>query len=439
MPRRPLWVIVWLARVVSAIFYRVERAGESVPDGPVRLVVNHPNALLDPAVVWTTAGRDVRVLAKSTLFRRHIMSPLVRRSGAIPVYRRMDEGVDPARNVETFSAVADALSSGGCVCVFPEGVTHAKGKLEPLRTGAARMALDAEARGVCVAIVPVGLNFERRTTFRSRVTIVYGKPFFSGDLVELAREDPAAAVRALTDRIAGALRRLVIEADPGTDAALVERVDRLYTTARSASRNPLDRVQRRRVIAVGMERLRAEDPDRYAALRARLAAYDARRRRFGLRDRDLDWRVSWWASLRFAARETLLGLVLLPLAALGIVVFAVPYLLTGAIARRFAEDLSTHASVEAGGGALIYGLWVSILAVATGTWLDWPLGIAVLLALPFFAFAALAAFEREAAVFRIVQSWLAVARASTVARRRLAQQRADLADVLDEVYEWLMR
>src|SRR5512139_1264168 len=113
MTARPSRVILWLARVVSHVFYRVERAGGHVPDGPVLLVVNHPNALLDAAILWTTAGRDVRFLAKSTLFRRHIMAPLVRRSGAIPVYRRIDEGVDTSRNVETFAAVADALDSGG--------------------------------------------------------------------------------------------------------------------------------------------------------------------------------------------------------------------------------------------------------------------------------------------------------------------------------------
>lgn len=429
----------WLARLVSLVFYRIERAGEAVPDGPVLLVGNHPNALLDPAVVWTTAGRDVRFLAKSTLFRRHLMSPIVRRSGAIPVYRRMDrdEGADPSRNVETFAAVAHALAAGDCVGVFPEGLTHEKGGLQPLRTGVARMALDALARGVTVAIVPVGLNFERRATFRSRVTVLYGRPFTADDLADLARQDPPAAVGALTQRIARALRHLVIEADPRSDARLVARIDRLYTAARRASRDPADRVQRRRVIASGIERLRSDDPERYAALRARIDAYDARRRRFGLRDRDLDWTVSRRASLRFALRELLLGLALVPLAALGILLFAVPYYVTGFVARRFAEDLSTHASVEAGGGAVIYGLWVALAAAAVAHVTNWKAGLLTFLLLPPLAFAALVAVERETAVLKTVQSWLAVTRASETARRRLARQREDIADVLEAVYDWL--
>jgi hypothetical protein len=301
------------------------------------------------------------------------------------------------------------------------------------------MALDGLGRGVRVAIVPVGLNFEKRTTFRSRVTVLYGRPFFADDLVDLARQDPPAAVRALTDRIGAALRRLVVEADPKADARLIARVDRLYTAARHAPVDPASRVQRRRVIAKGVDRLRGEDPERFRALVERLAAYDSRRRRFGLRDRDLDWAVSWRASLRFALRELLLGCVLLPLASLGVLVFGVPYMVTGYVARRFAEDLSTHASVEALGGGAIYGVWMLLLSAAVARFTSWRAGVAVFLALPFVALAALAAFEREAAVVRTVASWLAVTRAPASARRRLARQRADIAEVLEEVRDWVLR
>jgi 1-acyl-sn-glycerol-3-phosphate acyltransferase len=439
MGTRSSHAISWLVRTIARTFYRIERAGGPLPAGPVLLVVNHPNALLDPAVVWATVGREVRFLAKSTLFSRHVMAPLVRRTGAIPVYRRKDEGADVSRNVETFAAVAEALDAGGCVCVFPEGLTHEHGRIQPLRTGAARMALDALRRGVRVAIVPVGLNFEQRTTFRSRVTVWYGRPFDAGDLADLARQDPPAAVRALTDRIAEALRSLVVEADPKADARLIARVDRLYTAARHAPVDPVTRVQRRRVIAQGIDRLRAEDPERLRALMDRLAAYDSRRRRFGLRDRDLDWSVSWRASWRFALRELLIGCVLLPLAALGVLLFGVPYLVTGYIARRFAEDLSTHASVEAIGGGLLYLLWILVLSVVAGHFTTWRVGVAVFVSLPLVALVALAAFEREAAVVRTVLSWLAVQRAPETARRRLARQQTDIAEVLEEVYRWLQQ
>ena len=139
---------VWLAaRLIASLFYRVQRTGPPLPGGAVLLVANHPNALLDPALVQTTAGRPVRFLVKSTLFRGHVLGLIIRRSGAIPVYRRIDAGVDPARNVEAFAAVEAVLARGEVVCVFPEGISHSTGRLEPLRTGAARMTMASLAPG----------------------------------------------------------------------------------------------------------------------------------------------------------------------------------------------------------------------------------------------------------------------------------------------------
>jgi hypothetical protein len=59
-------------------------------------------------LIWSTAGRDVRFLGKSTLVTRHPISPVARAAGAIPVYRRIDEGVDITRRVETFAAAIGA-------------------------------------------------------------------------------------------------------------------------------------------------------------------------------------------------------------------------------------------------------------------------------------------------------------------------------------------
>ena len=184
------------------------------------LLPNHANALLDPAIIWATAGRDVRFLAKSTLFEGPL-KPLIAGSGAIPVYRKLDQGVDASRNTETFAAVDAALAAGDAICIFPEGISHSTGRLVPLRTGAARMVLSAARAGVRVAMVPIGLNFERKTAFRSRVTVVYGRAFSGDDLANPATHPDA--VRELTDRIAQRMRRLLIEAESKGDAAIVDR------------------------------------------------------------------------------------------------------------------------------------------------------------------------------------------------------------------------
>ena len=296
------------------------------------------------------------------------------------------------------------------------------------------MVLSAERAGTPVAMVPVGLNFERKTTFRSRVTVVYGRPFACADLIHSTRHPDA--VRELTDRIAARMRRLLIEADSKSDAAIVDRVDRMYASARGRSRDPQERIERRRAIAAGIERLRAADPQRYDELLLRFRRYQERLERFGLRDRHLDWAISSRDAVRFALRELLLAAVVLPVAALALIVFAVPYRLTAYGARWFTREPDVAATAKVVGGFLVYAAWLLALTTAAW-WLAGSRGLITGLALPALAVAGLFAIERESAVFEAVRAWFLLTRTKVDTRERLRRHRSELADILDEVNTWL--
>ncbi|HET7218847.1 MAG TPA: 1-acyl-sn-glycerol-3-phosphate acyltransferase [Vicinamibacterales bacterium] len=442
MPKERRWranpVVRWLAQAACWVFYRIDCIGAVPADGAALLMPNHPNSLLDPAIVWATAGRDVRFLAKSTLFDS-ALRPILAGAGAIPVYRKADQGVDTSRNAETFAAVSAALAAGDAVCIFPEGISHSSGRLEPLRTGAARMTLAAESEGTVVQLVPIGLNFDRKTMFRSRVTVVFGAPFSARDLLPADEGSEPAAVRALTERIASHMRRLLVEADPQADAVLVERVDRLYSAARGRPADPAARLGRRQVIASGMDRLRRADPDRYEAILLKLRRYDDRLRRFGLRDRHLDWNVTTEDATRFALREAEYGIVLLPLCALGFVTFFVPYHVTGFLAQRFARHRDVVATAQVFTGAVVYAAWLGVIGAIVWHVFGSTAGIATLIALPVVAVVSLFAIERESAVIDAIRAWWLLRRAHTGSRERLKRRRSELADVLDEIYQWLER
>ncbi len=426
----------WIARAVSRVFYRVDQVGGAPETGAVLFLPNHPNSLLDPALVWATARRDVRFIAKSTLFGTPLR-PLLNAAGAIPVYRRLDQGVDTSRNTEMFAAVSAALAAGDAVCIFPEGISHSTGRLEPLRTGAARMTLAAERAGTAVALVAVGLNFDRKAAFRSRVTIVFGAPFSARDLLPADDAALPTAVRELTERIAEHMRRLLVEAEPDTDAALVDRVDRLYAAARGRPRDPQERVNRRRVIAAGIERLRLADPDRYDAVLLRLRRYDGRLRRFGLRDRHLDWQVSAGDAAVFAGRELALAVVLLPLCAAGFAIFFVPYHVTAFVARRVVQQRDVFATAQVFAGVVVYGAWLALIGLLVGRFAGTTAAWLTLATLPLLAIASLAAIERESAVVDAIRAWAHLRRAHLHTRARLRRDRGELAEVLDAVQRWL--
>jgi glycerol-3-phosphate O-acyltransferase/dihydroxyacetone phosphate acyltransferase len=431
-------VVRWLARAAVWLFYRVERVGPAVPPGPVLLVANHPNALLDPPLVWVSAGRDVRFLAKSTLFRMPLLGSIVRGSGAIPVYRRVDAGEDPSRNLEMFAAVEAALAAGSAVCVFPEGISHSSGRLEELRTGAARIALGSASRGVTVSIVAVGLNFDETPAFRSRATIAFGEPFSCDDLLGEHRRNERAAVRVLTDRIGQRIRALIVEADPLTDAQVIDRVERLYRVARKLPGDPAGRLARRRTIADGMVRLRSADPSRYDAIRQELRSYDRDLRRFGLADDMLDREIPVHAAARFAVREGCLAVVVMPLAVLGTVVFALPYLATD-IGARGQPYREVQASWKVLGGSVIHTVWMALLATVAAWRFGWMTGLLVGLSLPALGVLTMAAREREASVLDAVRSYLRLHETPPGLRRRFLGRRDRVADLLDEARAWFDR
>jgi glycerol-3-phosphate O-acyltransferase/dihydroxyacetone phosphate acyltransferase len=77
-------------------FRRIETSGvELVPqEGALVFVLNHPNGLIDPALVFCALPRRVSFLAKSTLFRIPVIAFMMRTMEALPLYRRVDAGED---------------------------------------------------------------------------------------------------------------------------------------------------------------------------------------------------------------------------------------------------------------------------------------------------------------------------------------------------------
>jgi 1-acyl-sn-glycerol-3-phosphate acyltransferase len=209
--RRGLDVAVTgLARLIQHIFFRtIEVVGmERIPrDAPLVFAANHTNSVVDAVLLLALPGARPRLLGKSTLWSHPVMRPLLVLIGALPVYRRQDAGVDVASNFATFARCHEALKTGINIGLFPEGMSHNERHRLPLKTGAARIVLEAEDRygPLGIRIVPVGLSYEAKGIFRSRVQVSVGDPIDPASEVTRYGNEPGAAVRALTARLADGL------------------------------------------------------------------------------------------------------------------------------------------------------------------------------------------------------------------------------------------
>ncbi|HEX6883052.1 MAG TPA: lysophospholipid acyltransferase family protein [Planctomycetota bacterium] len=368
-----------LARRAVRLYYRVETLGGAVPErGPVLLVGNHPNGLVDPVLVAGTTRRTVRFLGKAPLFEMPILGSVMRGLEALPVYRPQD-GADTQENARTFEAVHAALARGELVCLFPEGKSHDEPALAELKTGAARMALGAEARAgfaLGVQIVPVGLVYRAKPSFRSRVAVWTGAPVAIADLRERFARDEREAVRTLTERIAASLRAVTLELERWEDLPLLELAERILFDEREG------RLARLQAFARALRELRARDPGRVDDLAQRIAAFRERLKRLGLDAHDLRKKLEEpyrpAAVARYVARSLLVLAVGLPLALLGTLLWLVPHRLAGALPKRFAtpDTLATQRILAA---FLFFPLWLALVVAVVG----WRCGAlpAVLLAL----------------------------------------------------------
>ncbi len=88
--------------------------------------------------------------------------------------------------------------------IFPEGTSVSERRLRPLKTGAARIALGAEARHgfqLGLQVVPVAINYFDPSTFRSDVLLNVAPPIVVADYAAAYAQDPDAAADQLTEAI----------------------------------------------------------------------------------------------------------------------------------------------------------------------------------------------------------------------------------------------
>jgi len=272
------------AVAISLFFRRIELVNidKLPPQSGLIFVSNHPNALIDPALVFVALPRRIAFLAKSTLFKIPLFGFLIRVIGALPLYRQQDIGADVSRNRETFSVARELLKSGGAIAIFPEGVSHNSPKLLPLKTGAARIALGTVSVGknpasLDLQIVPVGLFYTNKTTFRSEALLHFGEPFRVLPVeLDADGQPPKDAVKDLTAKIENALREVTLNAESESEIAVARIAEEVFTSATGRAENLAERLE-------FLQKFVAEPPtETDEKLEKRLAEYDKKLDRLGI-------------------------------------------------------------------------------------------------------------------------------------------------------------
>ncbi|MBA3570478.1 MAG: 1-acyl-sn-glycerol-3-phosphate acyltransferase [Pyrinomonadaceae bacterium] len=390
-------IIVALLRFAFRVYFRrVEVDGlENVPrKSPVIFVLNHPNALVDPAFLLCLAPRRVSFLAKAPLFRMPVLGFLVRAIEALPVYRRQDQGEDVSRNLETFAAARKLLAKGGTIGICPEGVSHDEPGLRPIKTGAARIAIGAVSTGEVtdLKIVPAGLYYTSKTTFRSAVLLHFGNPIdVTRTELESDGNPPRAAVRDLSDRIESALREVMLDAEHEEALHTIARAERIFSEEGEDREDSLTgelQLQQRFIKAYKI--LRDHAPERLARLEARMTRFEEELKQAGVDPDDLSPPTSTLDVFSHLISRGLLFLLLIVPATLGLLIHYPAYRLGGYLATRFYQDSDDVIStIKILSAMLLFPLTWLIVGLLSYKFLGGIVALVALLVVPAAGYAAI--------------------------------------------------
>jgi len=423
-----------LARLAARVYYRVRFGGPPVPaSGPVLLVANHPNSLLDPTLVVASAGRPVRFLAKAPLFSDMKIGWLMKAAGAIPVYRRSDDPSLMSRNEDAFRAVFEVLSNGAAVGIFPEGISHSESSMAPLKTGAARIALGAASTSRRpISIVPVGLSFRDKDTFRSDVFVVRGSPLVWDDLAA-RRPDDVDAVRELTSRIDAALRSVTINLGSWEDGPIVECAVRIWEAEKGTPSRDAERLSRMEFTTGVLARVRENGDASALQLAQDVRRHDRRLARLGLRPSDLIADVGPGRGVNWAARRLHLFMPLgIVFAVVGAALFWIPYQLTGMIVTRLRLEEDVRSTWKLLIGIVLYTVWLVALMIVAGTTFGWGAALLTAVGVPAVAMIGLLVRERWQSAWADARTFFLLrSRGSLIAKLRSEQK--DLAARLEKL------
>jgi glycerol-3-phosphate O-acyltransferase/dihydroxyacetone phosphate acyltransferase len=344
--------------------------------GPVILASNHPHSITDALILGVGSGdRMVHYVAHSGLFRNRLKAWFLRKCGVIPVYRPHDIQNAADRNVAMFKACRRVLQEGGAIGIFPEGTSEEERRVHKLKTGCARIALESEAEAgwqLGVKIVPVGLNFESRRRFRSRVLLSLGVPLTALDYRDAFQEDPYEAAHRLTATLQEAIRRRVMNISHADFSELVRDMEAIYKaellvreglTIPGSTRFKKDQLISRE-IGRALDYFHRVSPEVITRIAGLLRDYRRELERLSLKDAML--RQEQEHSVRGAtARLLVWTIVELPLSLYGCLVNYVPFQVTGWLAVRLAADRTKVHFVQMLGGGAVFLLWYGLLIYLT--------------------------------------------------------------------------
>jgi 1-acyl-sn-glycerol-3-phosphate acyltransferase len=375
-------LVIVMRAILGVFFRRIEISGiENVPESAGGIIVAwHPNALVDPALIFSSFPGRIVFGARHGLFAWPVVGSIMRAIGCVPIYRAQDfpkGDADDARreaNRKSLDAMSEAIAGGAFTALFPEGMSHDDPSPRVLKTGAARIfyqsLIQTPADRPPPVLLPVGLHYDEKRLLGSSVLIVYHPPL---ELEPELRQPPPAIAsdesskaqyRALTEKIEQTLKNIVHATENWEIHALLNRGRKLVRAERAARAGATleapDMAERVRAFSrlwTGYNERRRTHPDEVRKLLARIRRYDAQLAALAIEDHELDAEPSKSENrqtVTLVLRSLAVVLLFPPILVFGYLVNLPPAALVWFISKRRSKLAKDEATIKLLAGTVAF-------------------------------------------------------------------------------------
>lgn len=356
---RLLKAIVWIG---IRVYYReitVSNRNYLTQTGPVIIIANHPNTLMDAWILSYINRRKVHFVAKATFFNSPIKRKILHALGMIPLNRKADSTVSGVNNKDSFASCYKVLEAGGILVIFPEGTSFLERQLRELKTGTARIALEVEKRNnglLNVQIIPVGLNYIDADRFRGKVNVQVGKPIqINPTLLEQYNVHQGIAAKQLTAQFRTELNRVFVTIDDNRKEQLIDGLRGLFDTKYQKNKAGVDNsIQLIDAIKQRLEEFSLTAPWKIADIEKQVSDLNQQLASTGIRADFLDRTYRKNVYSRQYVQTVILLALSFPLFLFGWLHNSLPYKSIGKLVPTMTAEIEYHAPLTVLLGLVLY-------------------------------------------------------------------------------------
>lgn len=330
-------------------------------------IANHPNTLMDAWLIGFVSKRPVYFMAKATLFSSPLRKKIMKSLNMIPINRQGEGRTDGVANQDSFEACYRLLEEGKCLLIFPEGTSHLERHLRELKSGAARIAMETEARNdnnLQLRVVPIGLNYMQADRFRSSVVVNVGSPI---QVAEYIPEDPKQtreAVKRLTELFRMRLEQVLVNSPEKEEEKLTEKLFHIFDShyLKNEGKGVEGELKFMKKIRDRLAELKITQAWKIEQIEELQENITWKLERYALRADFLDRRLRVRMFLRQLFFSVLGLLIALPVFIYGLIHNIVPYKVTDVLVPKITKEIEYYAPIAVLIGLVFYPLiYVSFL------------------------------------------------------------------------------